>query len=386
MKNKNRLLLTFACVLLIILIFIYPEQSLNSAKSGVELFLFVVFPSLLPFFVVSSIMLKTGIVESLGKKIEPCMRILFGCPGASAYAFILGWISGYPQGVRIVCKMVDDGILSKQGAERTIVYCSATGPLFIVGTIAAGLLKSPQTAIMIMLSHYGGAIMAGQIERLFLPKDRIVSVDQLESNRLPAGNLLGNAMKDGVHSLWIVGGYIVLFSCIIGLMDVSGLLGAIGMLFSPLLKLLGLPADSAKAFIAGIIEITNGCSLTANTNISLEMKACICTMMVSWSGLSIHAQAISYIAGSGLSVKRYLIGKAMHSLCSLIIFVPLSILLKPPIHVFAANEFEMAAKLSLITVIPGIIMILLLVLAGILANKKAALKKAAAGNGYSDLL
>jgi len=52
-----------AAVLLTLSLVWYPESALGAAKDGMTLFLNVVFPSLLPFFILSEIML--GLVWAL---------------------------------------------------------------------------------------------------------------------------------------------------------------------------------------------------------------------------------------------------------------------------------------------------------------------------------
>ena len=65
------------------------------------------------------------------------MRPIFNVPGESAIALILGTISGYPVGAKVVCNLKKEKIISKIEAERLIAYTNNSGPLFILGTSIA---------------------------------------------------------------------------------------------------------------------------------------------------------------------------------------------------------------------------------------------------------
>ena len=45
---------------------------------------------------------------------------------------------------------------------------------------------------------------------------------------------------------------------------------------------------------------------------SLTGRLSMAAFMLGWAGLSVHCQVLSFIGGSGLSVRTYLVGKLMH--------------------------------------------------------------------------
>lgn len=72
---------------------LFPETALESAKEGMHLFLNVVFPSLLPFFILSEIMLGLGVVHFIGVLFEPLMRPLFNVPEKALSFSVWVWQS-----------------------------------------------------------------------------------------------------------------------------------------------------------------------------------------------------------------------------------------------------------------------------------------------------
>lgn len=63
------------------------------------------------------------------------MKPIFNVPGIGAYAFIMGIISGYPVGAKIVTEFRKNGECSKAEAERLLSFTNNSGPLFIIGTV-----------------------------------------------------------------------------------------------------------------------------------------------------------------------------------------------------------------------------------------------------------
>lgn len=63
------------------------------------------------------------------------MRPIFNVPGESAYAFVLGLISGYPMGAKIVTDLRNNNNCTKDEGERMLCFTNNSGPLFIIGTV-----------------------------------------------------------------------------------------------------------------------------------------------------------------------------------------------------------------------------------------------------------
>ena len=60
------------------------------------------------------------------------MRPLFNVPGEGAFPLIMGIISGYPVGAKIVTNFRKNGTVTKEEGERLITFTNNSGPLFII--------------------------------------------------------------------------------------------------------------------------------------------------------------------------------------------------------------------------------------------------------------
>ena len=113
-------------------LFLYPTQSAQGARVGVNLCLELLIPSLFPFFVLSSLFIATGFVQICSKPTEGMMRRVFGVSGPGAAAFCLGLIGGYPAGARAVAQLVEQSVCSQKEARRLSLFCNNCGPAFLL--------------------------------------------------------------------------------------------------------------------------------------------------------------------------------------------------------------------------------------------------------------
>ena len=103
-----------------------------------------------------------------------------------------------------------------------------------------------------------------------------------------------------------------------------GSVSAFVIFFMVLLRLLSLvPALAAlpplpRAALFGFMEMTNGVNALPATRAGFVL----CAAIMNWGGLSVEAQTRALLAGSALSARRCVIGKAVQALAG----VPLALL------------------------------------------------------------
>ena len=114
---------------------LYPQASMEAARTGLQLCGNVIVPSLFPFFVLSSLVVELGLAGHLGRLLEGVMRPLFRVNGACASAFALGFIGGYPVGAKTAISLYQNGMCTKTEAERLLAFCNNSGPAFILGVV-----------------------------------------------------------------------------------------------------------------------------------------------------------------------------------------------------------------------------------------------------------
>lgn len=152
---------TFLLFFFTICILVYPNISLEAAKKGFILWSTVVFPALLPFFVVSDLLIQYGIVRFLGIFLEPIIRPLFKVSGVGGIIFTLSVVSGFPNGARMAAQLYKEGVLTKDEAERIAAFSNFSNPIFILGAVAIGMFGNMKMGIVLLLIHIVSNILVG---------------------------------------------------------------------------------------------------------------------------------------------------------------------------------------------------------------------------------
>lgn len=118
-KIKTIILATSATIMATSLM-IFPKEALDASINGLSMWWDVVFPSLLPFFIVSEFLIGFGVVSFLGCLLEPLMRPLFRVPGVGGFVWAMGIASGYPAGAKLTARLRQEKKLTTVEAERLV--------------------------------------------------------------------------------------------------------------------------------------------------------------------------------------------------------------------------------------------------------------------------
>ena len=114
---------------------LFSNSNLYAAKNGLILWANNIVPSLFPFFIATNLLSHTNVINYVSKKCNKFMRPIFNVSGEAAYAFVVGLISGYPMGAKIVTDLRKANLCSKDEGERMLAFTNNSGPLFILGTV-----------------------------------------------------------------------------------------------------------------------------------------------------------------------------------------------------------------------------------------------------------
>ncbi|CDF57905.1 hypothetical protein [Thermobrachium celere] len=309
-KKYNNLGLKLIILSLLVLIALYPSISLNSAKEGLNLFLYTVFPSLFPFFVINDLMISVGIAENIAFLFNKPLNKIFKTSGYGAYAFIISIFSGYPAGAKVVRELIESKKISPNDGEKILTFSSTSGPLFIIGAVGTGMLKSSYYGYLLYIAHILGAILNGIFYSFFSTKKEYNFVKSKKESKIN----LNSSIKNSLVTMGTILGYIVLFSVIINLFDGVKLFFILATSISNLIKV---DVYYIETLLKSIFEISNGCKLISTSNI--QNKLILLSFILSFSGLSILYQVKGVLQGCDINFKKYVLSKISHGIFSSIV-------------------------------------------------------------------
>ena len=320
--KKYILPVTF-CLFTICLV-IFSKSNLAAAKNGLILWANNVVPSLLPFFIATELLGYTNVVNTLGKLLNPIMRPIFNVPGVGSYALLMGIISGYPTGAKIVCNLKEQGLLTDVESERLLAFTNNSGPLFILGTVGVSLFGNTLIGFLLLLTHILSCITVGVLFR-FWKRNKKINYSSFKINTKNSkpqvnfsnlGEILGKSITSSISTIVMIGGFVVLFSVILSILKNSNIIELLANIIFPIFKLFGIQDfNFCTSFISGILELTNGVmgiSTIPCKNISINII--LTSFLLGFAGISILLQVYSIIAKSNISIKPYIVGKILHGI------------------------------------------------------------------------
>lgn len=313
---------TVVFVLFTLSLILFSASNLEAAQNGLKLWATSVLPTLFPFFIATELLCKTNFIQILGKFLNKFMKPVFNVPGESAIAMIMGIISGYPVGAKVVCNLYDNKICSKSEAERLIAFTNNSGPIFILGSVGVSLLGNVEIGKTLLLTHILSSLLVGLIFRFWKRNqiDLTFRNYHSESKELirvsNLGEILGDAIKKSISTILSIGGFVVLFSVIISILSSLEILTG----FAHLLEKLGIPYHLGLGFLTGIIEMTNGLQAVSTSYLSFPLPCIlIISFLLGFGGISVLLQVFSIIAKSKISIKPYLYGKTLQGFLAVIL-------------------------------------------------------------------
>ena len=305
MKNFLLLFLFFLTMCMLI----FPQHSFTAAGGAITLWWQVLLPSLLPFFIIAELLISLGAIKKLGRMLEPLMEPLFNLPGAASLAVIMGFTAGFPIGAAVTASLRQNGEITRSEGNRLLAFTNNASPLFIIVSVAAGMLHTPQVGLLLALMHYGINLLTGILLGLASKRKRQKNSPGHQPESVicePFGTLLKKSSQKAFGNITLIGCYMVFFSVFIKMMEVTGANRFFSAAIGKTLSLFKLSPELAEPFVSGIWEMTLGLAQAAACDAPLTQVFSACCLLMAWGGVSILAQVAAMISPTDLSIKTYL--------------------------------------------------------------------------------
>ncbi len=325
-KLKRNTISIFLLIFMVCLI-LFSKSNILASKNGLKLWANSIVPSFLPFFIATECLSKTNMPYIFSKIFNPIMKPFFNVSGIGSFALIMGILSGYPVGAKIAVDFRNNNLCSKEECERLLSFTNNSSPLFIIGTCGISLFGSNVIGFLLFFTHILSALTVGFLFRFWkkgTPKFKIPVATKNENKLLNIslnnlGEVLAQAIKNAISSTLMIGGFIVLFSVIISILNNSYGITIIENIFNPICSFFKLPSQISSSIFTGILEVTNGINLISSIKLKkISINIIITAFLLGFGGFSILLQVLSITTKSDLSIKPYIIGKILHGLIAAI--------------------------------------------------------------------
>ena len=270
-----------------------PIHASEASAAGLLLWFNTLVPVLLPFFILSSLLIALDGVSYLTRFLYPVLHKIFGCSRNGCFCLAAGFLCGFPTGAKITGDLTRAGRISAEEGNYLLGFCNNVSPAFLTGFCMTKSLKRPDLAGPALLLAFGMPVLAGILTRRgrtfsSLPAEKKTSGSQISFKIADA------CIMNGLESILKLGCYMILFS-----------------MLARLLRGVPCPYPALTCALVGILEITNGISLTAASALPARLSFSLTLGIAAFGGLSGLAQTQSMIQDSGLSSASYLRAKSL---------------------------------------------------------------------------
>ncbi len=304
MKKK---LICFAILILTGYILLYPADAVSASRNGLVLWYEKILPTLLPFAIISNVLIHSGYMDALTKRFEKIFRLFLPISGEGIFILCTGFLFGFPMGSKNCAELLKADKINPKEAEILFYTTNNISPVFTGSYILLQQLQLSGMFGISLLILYGPALFLCMI---LFPKEHVKNGHEKSASRSQMNfKIIDAAIMNGFETLIRIGGYIMLFSILISIVE-------------------NLPIPKPAALLLeNCLEITNGINCLADTDLTIRIKYIVAMTSTAFGGFSGIAQTSSMIRGTALSMKKYCLMKLLLSLCTLILSVFVSMLL-----------------------------------------------------------
>lgn len=346
-SKLTTLILGSLAALVVVSIILFPDKAFQSSLEGLTIWWKLVFPALMPFLIMTELLIGFGFIQGTGVLLEPLMRRIFRLPGVSGWALASGLIVGFPTGAKITATLREKKLITQTETERLTALSHLCSPLFLIMVVGVGFLHSAKLGFVLAVIHYTSAILTAFLMRntkeprqpfaatLELPaaaprtkKQTSTSIWKLALSTMRQaylhdgrafGKLLGDAVNSSVQTLMLIGGYMMIFSVLINVINITHFTDIFRPVTQYLLFFMNVHTDITPQWVKGFLEIHLGAyGFSQAQDLPVLPQMALISTFLAWGGLSSHAQVAGFHQKTDARYRFFLQARTLHAVLALV--------------------------------------------------------------------
>lgn len=318
-KTNYEFILSIALLCIIFVVSFKPSKYVEASFVGLKVWATIVLPSLFFFFFVTKVLVQLKSSRKILSILDKPFNKIYKTNTNSGYIFLMSIISGYPVGAKLISEFYENDLITKQDAKKVISFCSSSGPMFILGSVAVKMFGNYKLGLVVLLSHTISTLLNGVIYSRIGTKSPLnlgknTTYDKIVVQKNTSQKSLNDIMYDTIISIIMIGGYITL--CFTLLEFIISLQGYHFILVLSE-KLFG--SNILDSIIKGIVELTNGCVSLSKSTCDFKTICIVLSSLISFGGLSIHLQSQMFLKKVGIKYSYFLLTKLTQTIITIFI-------------------------------------------------------------------
>lgn len=280
----KKILFAIVFSLLIVYACFFPQDALEASKDGITTWFEQILPSLLPFSILSAILIRSKCLHSLKAG---------GNTIASVFTLLCGFIFGFPIGAKLSSDFYDSHLLTRRQASILCILANNFSCMYVFGYVIPNVINNNHYNNATYCILYAVPLVLAVLLFIIVFRLNPPVNDKKRASRFQLDmQIIDAGIISGFEALIKICGYIVLFS-----------------IFFKMCTQFIHSVSITELLIIGNLEITNGILLLSQQTLPLSVRYILAIQLLSFGGISGLAQTASIIKPAGLSVKVYLLGK-----------------------------------------------------------------------------
>lgn len=286
---------------------LYPQEALAASKEGMQLWLNVLLPVLLPFLILTGILIHTNMAGKLLQPVEVIWNKVLGVSAAGAYAVIVGALCGYPVGAKITSDLYENHQISESEAKYLLTFTNHASPVFVRTYLCHICLKDqiPARTVFGIFALSDLTIMLLFRFVVYRNKIRFLSADKKKKTPVSSssGAFLDVSIMNGFETITRLGGYILMFA-----------------ILSACISRCYIPHNVPGYLLTGMLELTTGLYRLQPLILPDITKSILAVFLTASGGFCIAAQTRSLVTKE-LSVRSYIVAKLLNGVIAVILIL-----------------------------------------------------------------
>lgn len=304
MKNfrKNVIpVLLFAALMGFILRF--STMAKQYAYLGLSIWFEQMIPSLLPFMILSSMLIKLNLDELLIKPFSGVLKLLYKISDAGVYVLLMGLLCGFPMGAKAAVMEYEEGKISRDEAQFLLSFSNNIGPAYFLSFVYGNIYTGVPLFYGLFLL-YALPLLYGFVLRRTAYRNLSVITKASRTGKNPSGPkpflaVLDESIQNGLVQISMLGGYMILCNLLVVIP-----------------KTLFYKNPYLCAFFHNMLEISGGLLSVKSLNLPFEKAFAFAHLSLGFTGISCHFQTFHIMGDTDLSRQKYMLHKLI--LCSII--------------------------------------------------------------------
>ena len=270
-------------IIMILYFLIYPQNALMASRRGLTLWFEQILPTLLPFSVISYIVLHSNLFSHPAhEKKHSFLRI----QPEEWYVIFCGFLFGFPIGSKLSADLYEHHRIVKKRAQILACFTNNLSPVFVTSVLVNQLHFSSVVPFFLLL--YGIPLFICLALLSFIKPERFVHEKKASRFQLNM-QIVDAGIINGFETLIKICGYIMMFS-----------------IFAEIAQSIPYGSSFPKLVLTGCLEVTNGISALSQFSCNHFQKYLLTVLFLALNGISGLFQTASLLSVSNLSIKQYL--------------------------------------------------------------------------------